>query len=122
MFVRGVSTRGVGVISRADAIDYGFTGPCLRASGEPYDVRKSAPYLVYDRIDFDIPVGAHGDNFDRYLMRMEEMRQCDRIVRMRDGQIADSGNGSDTAVPQPQAPRQPVAEGAGEGGEEGGVI
>jgi NADH-quinone oxidoreductase subunit D len=74
-------TRGTGVISREDAIDYGFTGPCLRASGEPYDVRKSSPYLVYDRLDFDVPVGSNGDNFDRYLMRMEELKQCDRIVR-----------------------------------------
>jgi NADH-quinone oxidoreductase subunit D len=73
--------RGVGVISRADAIDYGFTGPCLRASGEPYDVRKAAPYLVYDRLDFDIPIGTNGDTFDRYLMRIEEARQSDRIVR-----------------------------------------
>jgi NADH-quinone oxidoreductase subunit D len=74
-------TQGTGVMSREDALDYGFTGPCLRASGEPYDVRKAAPYLVYDQIDFDIPVGKNGDNFDRYLMRMEEMRQSDRIVR-----------------------------------------
>ena len=74
-------TRGTGVISRADALDFGFTGPCLRATGEPYDVRKAAPYLVYGRLDFDIPVGSHGDNFDRWLMRMEEMRQSDRIVR-----------------------------------------
>ncbi len=73
--------RGVGVISREDALDYGFTGPCLRASGEPYDVRKAAPYLVYDRMDFDVPVGTNGDTFDRYLMRLEEMRQSDRIVR-----------------------------------------
>jgi NADH-quinone oxidoreductase subunit D len=73
-------TRGTGVVSREDALEFGFAGPCLRASGEPYDVRKSAPYLVYDRIDFDIPVGANGDNFDRYLMRMEEMRQSERIV------------------------------------------
>jgi NADH-quinone oxidoreductase subunit D len=73
--------RGVGVISRADAIDYGFTGPCLRASGEPYDVRKAAPYLVYDRLDFDVPVGSNGDTFDRYLVRLEELRQSDRIVR-----------------------------------------
>jgi NADH-quinone oxidoreductase subunit D len=73
--------RGVGVISREDAIDYGFTGPCLRASGEPYDVRKASPYLVYDRLDFDIPVGTKGDTFDRYLMRIEEARQSDRIVR-----------------------------------------
>ena len=74
-------TRGTGVISREAALDFGFTGPCLRATGEPYDVRKAAPYAVYDRLDFDVPVGAHGDNFDRYLMRMEEMRQSDRIVR-----------------------------------------
>jgi NADH-quinone oxidoreductase subunit D len=74
-------TRGVGAISGADAIDYGFTGPCLRASGVPYDVRKAAPYLVYDRVDFDVPVGTNGDTFDRYLVRLEELRQADRIVR-----------------------------------------
>jgi NADH-quinone oxidoreductase subunit D len=73
-------TRGTGVVSRADALDLGFTGPCLRASGEPYDVRKAAPYLTYDRVEFDVPVGPHGDNFDRYLMRMEEMRQSDKII------------------------------------------
>ncbi len=74
-------TRGVGVVSRADALDLGFTGPCLRASGEPYDVRKAAPYLVYDRLDFDIPVGSAGDTFDRYLMRIEEMKQSDKMIR-----------------------------------------
>lgn len=74
-------TRGTGQVKREDAIDLGFTGPCLRASGEPFDIRKASPYLVYDRIDFDIPVGSNGDNFDRYLMRMEEMRQSDRIIR-----------------------------------------
>src|SRR6266540_828111 len=84
--------RGVGVVSREDALDYGFTGPCLRASGEPYDVRKAAPYLVYDRMDFDVPVGTNGDTYDRYLMRLEEMRQSDRIVRqcfeqMKPGEI-----------------------------------
>jgi NADH-quinone oxidoreductase subunit D len=86
-------TRGTGVVSREDAIDYGFTGPCLRASGVSYDVRKASPYLVYDRLDFDVPVGSNGDNFDRYLMRMEEMKQSDRIVRqcfdqMQPGAIA----------------------------------
>jgi NADH-quinone oxidoreductase subunit D len=86
-------TRGTGVVSRADALELGFSGPCLRASGEPYDIRKAAPYLVYDRIDFDIPVGSKGDNFDRYLMRMEEMRQSNSIVRqcfaqMEPGDIA----------------------------------
>jgi NADH-quinone oxidoreductase subunit D len=74
-------TRGTGRISREDAIEMGFTGPCLRATGEPYDIRKAFPYLVYDRLEFDVPVGTSGDNFDRYLMRMEEMRQSDRIVR-----------------------------------------
>jgi NADH-quinone oxidoreductase subunit D len=78
---------GTGKVSRADAIEFGFTGPCLRASGEPYDVRKAAPYLVYDRVDFDVPVGSNGDNFDRYLMRIEEMRQSDRIVRQCLAQI-----------------------------------
>jgi NADH-quinone oxidoreductase subunit D len=87
--------RGVSPVSREEALDLGFTGPCLRASGEPYDVRKAAPYLVYHRLDFDIPVGERGDNFDRYLMRMEEMRQCDRILRqclkqMEPGDIAVS--------------------------------
>jgi len=85
--------QGTGAISRADAIDYGFTGPCLRATGEPYDVRKASPYLVYDRVEFDVPVGSNGDNFDRYLMRMEELKQSDRIVRqcfrqMEPGEIA----------------------------------
>jgi NADH-quinone oxidoreductase subunit D len=74
-------TRGTGAVSRADAVDLGFTGPCLRACGEPYDVRKAAPYLVYDRLDFDVPVGSNGDNFDRYAVRMEELKQCDRMVR-----------------------------------------
>ena len=70
-----------GKVSREDAIELGFTGPCLRASGEPYDIRKAAPYLIYDRLDFDIPVGSNGDNYDRYLMRMEEMLQADKIIR-----------------------------------------
>jgi NADH-quinone oxidoreductase subunit D len=73
--------RGTGKVTREDALDLGFTGPCLRASGEPYDIRKAAPYLVYDRLDFDIPVGSSGDNLDRYMMRMEEMRQSDAIIR-----------------------------------------
>ncbi|MBI5069660.1 MAG: NADH-quinone oxidoreductase subunit D [Deltaproteobacteria bacterium] len=86
-------TRGVATVSREDACEYGYTGPCLRASGEPYDVRKAAPYLVYDRLEFDVPVGTRGDNFDRYLMRMEEMKQSDRILRqcfqkMEPGDIA----------------------------------
>jgi NADH-quinone oxidoreductase subunit D len=74
-------TQGTGVVTREQALEFGFAGPCLRASGEPWDLRKAAPYLVYDRLDFDIPVGANGDNFDRYMMRIEELRQSDRILR-----------------------------------------
>src|SRR4029453_11935693 len=62
---------GTGRISADDAVGYGNTGPFLRASGVAYDVRKDCPYGVYDRIDFDVPVGTRGDNFDRFLVRME---------------------------------------------------
>ena len=73
-------TRDVGVISRELAIDYGLTGPNLRGSGVDYDVRKAHPYLVYKDLEFDIPVGSVGDSYDRYLVRMEEMRQSVRIL------------------------------------------
>ena len=72
--------KGVGVISKQDALAYGITGPFLRSTGSEYDVRKDQPYLVYDRLDFDIPVGETGDNLDRYYVRMEEMEQSMRIV------------------------------------------
>jgi NADH-quinone oxidoreductase subunit D len=71
---------GVGVMTQADAISWGWTGPCLRSTGIPYDVRRAAPYEVYDRVDFDVPVGANGDNYDRYLVRMEEIKQSRRII------------------------------------------
>ena len=71
---------GTGVISAEDAIAYGITGPFLRSTGADYDVRKDCPYAVYDRLDFDVPVGSRGDNMDRYLVRMEEMEQSMRIV------------------------------------------
>ena len=74
-------TRGTGIITAQDALDFGFTGPCLRANGINYDVRKAHPYWVYDRMDFDVPIGQNGDNFDRYLMRMEELKQSEKIVR-----------------------------------------
>lgn len=73
-------TKGTGVISAEDAISFGFTGPCLRATGIDYDVRKAHPYLVYDRFEFTVPLGTHGDNFDRYLVRMEELRQTEKII------------------------------------------
>src|SRR5579871_1577060 len=66
---------GTGTLSAAELIAYGVTGPVLRAAGVPLDLRRVEPYLVYDRLDFDVPVGEHGDNFDRYLVRVEEIRQ-----------------------------------------------
>jgi NADH-quinone oxidoreductase subunit D len=74
-------TKDLGFISREDAISYGLTGPNLRASGVDHDLRKVHPYLGYEQYDFDIPIGTVGDCFDRYLVRMEEMRQSARIVR-----------------------------------------
>jgi len=84
--------QNIGVISAEDAIDYGLTGPNLRASGVPYDVRKDRPYYDYETYEFDVPVGVHGDSYDRYLCRMEEMRQSLRILdqaldRLPDGPI-----------------------------------
>ena len=74
-------TVGIGVVSPERALALGFTGPMLRGSGVEWDLRKKQPYAVYDRMDFDIPVGVSGDCYDRYLVRMEEMRQSNRIVR-----------------------------------------
>jgi NADH-quinone oxidoreductase subunit D len=74
-------TQGVGVISREDAIDFGLSGPNLRGSGIEHDLRKAQPYLVYDQLDFEVPVGSAGDCYDRYLVRIEEMRQSVRLVR-----------------------------------------
>ncbi len=73
-------TQEIGVIPPEDAVSYALTGPNLRASGVAYDVRKARPYLGYDAYDFDVPVGEHGDVYDRYLVRVEEMRQSIRIV------------------------------------------
>jgi len=73
-------TRDVAVIDAENAVNYGFTGPCLRASGVSYDVRKAHPYLVYDQMDFEVPLGINGDNFDRYMVRMQEMEQSIRII------------------------------------------
>ncbi len=81
---------GVGVMSSADAIDWGWTGPCLRSTGVAYDVRRAAPYEVYDRVSFDVPVGKNGDNYDRYLVRLAELRECDRIIRQCFKQIKDT--------------------------------
>ena len=74
-------TVGIGVVTPERAMALGFTGPMLRGSGVPWDLRKKQPYEVYDRMEFDIPVGTNGDCYDRYLVRVEEMRQSNRIVK-----------------------------------------
>ncbi len=85
-------TVDIGVMSAEDALGWGFAGPNLRASGVPWDLRRSQPYDKYDQVEFDVPVGRHGDCYDRYLVRMEEMRQSVQIVkqclaRMRPGPV-----------------------------------
>ena len=74
-------TVGIGVVSAKEAVNWGFTGPMLRASGVPWDLRKSQPYDSYADFDFDIPIGKHGDCYSRYLVRVEEMRQSVRIIK-----------------------------------------
>ena len=74
-------TVGIGVVSPDRALQMGFSGPMLRGSGVEWDLRKKQPYAVYDRMDFDIPVGVEGDCYDRYLVRVEEMRQSNRIIK-----------------------------------------
>jgi len=80
---------GIGVISRDDALSWGLTGPLLRATGVAYDVRKADPYLVYDRLDFTVPTGTTGDNYDRFAVRMAEMEQSIRIVEQALRQIPE---------------------------------
>ncbi|MCC6135895.1 MAG: NADH-quinone oxidoreductase subunit D [Candidatus Contendobacter sp.] len=74
-------TVGIGVVSPERALQLGFSGPMLRGSGFAWDLRKKQPYDVYDQLDFDIPVGVNGDCYDRYLVRVEEMRQANRIIK-----------------------------------------
>lgn len=74
-------TVDIGIVKKEDAIAWGFSGPMLRASNVPWDLRKSQPYDVYDKMDFDVPVGLTGDCYARYLVRVEEMRQSNRIIR-----------------------------------------
>ncbi len=74
-------TVDIGTVSAKDALDWGFTGPMLRASGIAWDLRRAQPYDVYGEMDFDVPVGRNGDCYDRYLVRVEEMRQCLRIIK-----------------------------------------
>ena len=82
-------TVGVGVLTAEDALDFGVTGPMLRASGIGWDIRKTTPYEAYGEVDFDVPVLHNGDTYDRYLVRMEEMRQSARIIRQCHEKLPD---------------------------------
>jgi NADH-quinone oxidoreductase subunit D len=84
-------TQGVGRLSQERAIAMGVTGPVLRSTGVDYDVRKAQPYMFYDRFDFDVPVGHHGDNYDRFLCRLEEIRQSMNIIRQALDQMPAEG-------------------------------
>jgi len=79
----------IGIVSAADALNWGFSGVMLRGSGIPWDIRKNEPYEVYDKLDFDIAVGKNGDCYDRYLIRVFEMRQSVRIIQQVLNQIVD---------------------------------
>lgn len=87
-------TRGVGSISAEDAIEWGYTGPCLRATGVNLDLRKSDPYYGYDQLDFDVPIGTSGDVYDRYLVRVAEMRESVKIIE----QVANNVPGGDYTI------------------------
>jgi len=87
--------KNIGKLSAEDAIAYGVTGPFLRSTGVAYDVRKSNPYLVYDKLDFEVPVGSTGDNLDRYFVRMAEMEQSLRIIEQCFQQIPDGAISAD---------------------------
>jgi NADH-quinone oxidoreductase subunit D len=82
---------GIGIISGEDAISLGWTGPCLRATGVPYDVRKAHPYLKYGEVDFEVPVGQTSDCFDRFMVRLAEIRQSARIVEQVLERMPSSG-------------------------------
>ena len=83
--------QGVGVLTKEQALSYGVTGPVARSTGIEYDVRKDHPYMVYDRFDFDVPVGEDGDNWDRFMVRLEEIRQSVRIIEQAIDQMPDDG-------------------------------
>ncbi len=99
-------TRGIGVITPEDAINGSLVGPALRGSGVPWDLRKAEPYCVYDRFDFDVPVGTRGDVYDRFMCRMMETRESSRILKQAIAQIPPGPHKNDI----PLALRPPVGE------------
>ncbi len=99
-------TRGVGVISAEDALDYGLTGPILRASGVKWDLRRAKPYAAYPYVNFTIPVGENGDVYDRYLVRLVEMRESASII----GQCLDMLPGGPVSCKTPRTIKPPAGE------------
>lgn len=94
-------TKGIGVITNENAISYGWTGPGLRSTGIAYDVRRAHPYLIYDQLRFDIPVGSNGDNYDRYAVRMAEIEQSLFILEQVMGLLLNSQGGiANTRLPE----------------------
>lgn len=83
--------QGVGKLTQEQALSYGATGPVLRSTGIDYDVRKAYPYSIYDRFEFEVPIGADGDNYDRFMVRLEEIRQSCHILRQAVEQMPDDG-------------------------------
>jgi len=100
-------TQGIGVVEPEDALAWGMSGPCLRGSGVNWDIRKAMPYMGYEQYDFDVPLGEHGDVYDRYMVRMEEMRQSVRILQQAIKKLEKTEGGfrSDNRkfVPPPRA-------------------
>jgi NADH-quinone oxidoreductase subunit D len=92
----------IGIVSKEDAIAWGFSGPMIRASGIPWDIRRSQPYEVYDRMEFDIPVGTNGDCYDRFMVRVEEVRQSVRIAKQCLKQMPKGPIGADNKVFPPR--------------------
>ena len=87
-----VRLKDISPVTAEDAVDFGLTGPCLRASGVDYDVRKAAPYSVYDRFDFEVPIGLDGDCWDRYYLRVQECYESIRIIEQAMEQMPAEGN------------------------------
>ncbi|MEX5218101.1 MAG: NADH dehydrogenase (quinone) subunit D [Nitrospira sp.] len=98
-------TKNVALISAEDAINFGLTGPTLRGSGVAYDIRKYEPYGAYDKVDWEVPVGKNGDTYDRYWVRMEELRQSSRIIKQCLDQMPDGPIMADVpqVIPPPKA-------------------
>ncbi|MGB8953645.1 MAG: NADH-quinone oxidoreductase subunit D [Candidatus Aminicenantales bacterium] len=96
-------TRDIAVMTPENAISFGWTGPCLRSTGVYYDIRKTHPYLVYDRLNWEVPLGERGDNFDRYMVRMKEMEQSLRIIEQCMEKIPASPHRVSAAEIEPSA-------------------